>query len=136
VSGDAGRLDCCGNPGDLPKQSIYTPNSEHYQERLHPFGRLILMGRNRRPQPLSLASKLLEIRTRLKLTQVEMAKRLTSKKSPVHPGNISEYELGKREPSLLTLLRYAKLAGVSMEVLVDDEIDLPRRLPGKPKHKN
>jgi transcriptional regulator with XRE-family HTH domain len=93
------------------------------------------MGRNRRPHPLRLATKLLEIRSGLKLTQVEMAKSLTSKKSPVHPGNISEYELGKREPSLLTLLAYAKLAGVHMEVLVDDEVDLPKKLYGKPKHK-
>lgn len=93
------------------------------------------MGRNRRPQPLYLSSKLREIRMRLKLSQVEMAKSLTSKKSPVHPGNISEYELGKREPSLLTLLRYARLTRVTMDVLVDDEIDLPRKLPSKSKHK-
>jgi len=89
------------------------------------------MGRNRRPQPLHLASKLLEIRTRLELSQVQMAERLTSKKSPVHPGNVSEYELGKREPSLLTLLKYAKLAGVTMETLVDDEMELPRKLSGQ-----
>lgn len=86
------------------------------------------MGRNRRPQPLCLPAKLLEIRSRLEFTQVEMARQLSSKKSPVHPGNISEYELGKREPSLLTLLRYARLAGVAMEVLVDDEMELPKKI--------
>ena len=93
------------------------------------------MGRNRRPQPLYLSSKLREIRMKLSLTQVEMADSLNSKRSPVHPGNISEYELGKREPSLLTLLKYAKLAKVSMDVLIDDELDLPEKLPSKPKHK-
>jgi len=39
---------------------------------------------------------------------------------------VSEYESGKRVPDLLVLLRYATLAGVSMETLVDDEMKLPR----------
>jgi hypothetical protein len=47
---------------------------------------------------------------------------------------ISDYELGKREPPLPILLRYARVAGVQMEVLVDDEMDLPAKLPAKPKH--
>jgi hypothetical protein len=47
---------------------------------------------------------------------------------------ISEYELDKAEPTLMVLLRYARVAGVNMEVLVDDEMNLPARLPSKPKH--
>jgi hypothetical protein len=39
---------------------------------------------------------------------------------------ISAYEHGTREPNLLTLLRYARLAKVSMDVLVDDKLDLPK----------
>jgi transcriptional regulator with XRE-family HTH domain len=93
------------------------------------------MGRNRRPQPLYLHSKLLKIRMSMNLTQEQMAKNLSSRKAPVHPGNISEYETSKREPSLLTLLKYARLAGVAMDNLVDDELDLPEKLPGNPKHK-
>jgi hypothetical protein len=50
-------------------------------------------------------------------------------------GKISEYERGTREPSLLILLQYTRLAGVHMEDLVDDEEDLPAKLPGKVKHK-
>ena len=47
---------------------------------------------------------------------------------------ISEYELDKAEPTLMILLRYARVAGVSTDVLIDDELDLPARLPAKPKH--
>jgi len=49
----------------------------------------------------------------------------------MHYGRISEFELGKREPSLLTLLAYARVAGVHLEDLVDDNLELPTQLPGK-----
>jgi transcriptional regulator with XRE-family HTH domain len=42
---------------------------------------------------------------------------------------ISGYELGTREPSLPTLLMYARLAGLSTDILIDDEMDLPKTLP-------
>jgi hypothetical protein len=38
-----------------------------------------------------------------------------------------------RIPSLPVVLLVAKLAGVWMDVLVDDELDLPEKLPAKPK---
>jgi hypothetical protein len=44
---------------------------------------------------------------------------------------ISEFESGKRDPSLLILLQYSRLAGVHMEDLVDDKTDLPDKLPGR-----
>jgi transcriptional regulator with XRE-family HTH domain len=47
---------------------------------------------------------------------------------------ISEYEIGNGEPALPVLLKYARLAGVCMDVLVDDEQDLPAKLPSKPRH--
>jgi hypothetical protein len=34
----------------------------------------------------------------------------------------------------LTLLDYARLAGVNTEALIDDEMDLPDRIPGTVKH--
>jgi transcriptional regulator with XRE-family HTH domain len=40
---------------------------------------------------------------------------------------VSAYERGAREPDLLVLLRYAKLAHASIDVLVDDMKDLPRK---------
>jgi hypothetical protein len=36
---------------------------------------------------------------------------------------ISEYEHGIREPDLITLLNYAKLARFSMDVLVNDSLE-------------
>jgi transcriptional regulator with XRE-family HTH domain len=51
------------------------------------------------------------------MTQTEMAKALNLK---VHYSAVSNYELGTREPDLLTILKYAELAGVSTDTLIDD----------------
>ena len=91
------------------------------------------MGRSSRPRPERLASKLLSIREALGVSQVEMVKLLEQPK--VHPAHVSGYERGEREPSLPALLRYAQLAGVCMDVIVDDSLDLPAKLPAKAKHK-
>lgn len=48
---------------------------------------------------------------------------------------ISSYELGTGEPSLITLLLYARAANVSMEVIVDDKLNLPAKLPANPKRR-
>jgi transcriptional regulator with XRE-family HTH domain len=45
---------------------------------------------------------------------------------------VSNYERGTREPPLQVLLRYARIAGVYVDVLIDDDLDLPSRLPTKP----
>lgn len=89
------------------------------------------MGRSRRPQPVRLAQKLLEIRTRLDLSQTQMIKRVGEAGERLQPGHISEFENGGREPSLLVLLQYSRIAGVPMEVLVDDSLDLPEHLPSE-----
>jgi transcriptional regulator with XRE-family HTH domain len=89
------------------------------------------MGRSRRPQPLHLAEKLSEIRTRLDLSQTQMVKRLGEAGERLQPGHISEFESGAREPSLLVLLQYSRIAGVPIEVLVDDKLRLPERLPAE-----
>jgi transcriptional regulator with XRE-family HTH domain len=91
------------------------------------------MGRSRRPQPAKLASKLREIRTKLNFSQQQMAEYLSGKKTKVRPGHISDYELGKREPTLAILLNYSHLAGVYLDVLVDDSIKLPDKLPASIK---
>ena len=79
---------------------------------------------NPRPKPERLAEKLLSIRQALGLSQTEMLNRLGLQESMKHT-RISEYELGIREPSLMTLLQYARAARVSTDVLIDDEMDLP-----------
>ncbi|HEY0077975.1 MAG TPA: helix-turn-helix transcriptional regulator [Pyrinomonadaceae bacterium] len=81
-----------------------------------------------------MAFKLLQIRTALGLTQDEMLKRLNYRKSPLYASQISDFEQGKREPPVQVLLRYARVAGVPMEMLVDDALDLPNRLPSVPEY--
>ena len=84
------------------------------------------MGRSYRSKPRNLANKLLSIRRNLlHLSQTEMARALDLK---VHYSAVSQYELGTREPDLIVLLRYARLAGISIDVLVDDNLDLPTKL--------
>lgn len=90
------------------------------------------MGVNARQRPERLAEKLLQIRTALGLSQSELLKRL-GLEDTISYKKISDYERGQREPSLVILLQYARAAGVSTDVLIDDELDLPERLPGQSK---
>jgi transcriptional regulator with XRE-family HTH domain len=86
------------------------------------------MGRSRRPRPLRLAKKLRQIRTALGLTQQQMFERLGKTGTPLYRGHIGEYETGKREPPMLVVLQYARVADVPMEMLVDDDLNLPDHL--------
>lgn len=86
------------------------------------------MGHKARRKPLNLAKKLVHVRNALGLSQNEMIWRL-GLSDELRQSHISGFELGTREPSLIVLLRYARVAGVTMEMLVDDELDLPKRLP-------
>lgn len=81
-----------------------------------------------RPCPKHLAEKLRQVRLRLMLTQEEMAARLEQIPVPPQPGHVSEFENGRREPSLFYLLAIAQLAGIPMELLVDDDLELPDKL--------
>lgn len=87
------------------------------------------MGRSARWKPKRLGEKLLQIRNALGLSQNEMIKCLDLE-GMLYRTNISSYEVEDREPPLPVLLRYARAAGVSMEVLVDDALKLPKTLPG------
>src|SRR3712207_280609 len=91
------------------------------------------MGRSRRPRPARLAAKLRQIRTGLGLTQEQMFEHLGETKTALYPGHISLYEGGQREPPLPVLLRYARIARVYVDVLIDDELDLPNKLPAMPR---
>ena len=81
-----------------------------------------------------LAEKLLQIRNALGLSQSEMLKRLGFE-DVLDYKRISEYELGKNEPPLAVLLSYARVAGICMDILIDDALDLPAKLPDKPRHR-
>lgn len=91
------------------------------------------MGRNPRDKPKRLSEKLLTIRNMLGLSQTGMLKRLGAEERMAYY-RISEFETGRGEPSLIILLEYARVAGVCVDVLIDDELDLPARLPSQPKH--
>jgi transcriptional regulator with XRE-family HTH domain len=92
------------------------------------------MGKGARPKTRHLAGKLRHIRLALGLSQSEMLRRLGTEDEITYH-RISDYELGKNEPPLVILLRYAKVANVSTDVLIDDELTLPIKLPAKTKHK-
>lgn len=85
-----------------------------------------------RPRPERLGEKLREIRLSLGLSQSELLRRLGAEEM-IALSQISEYETGRREPSLLLLLRYARAANVSVDALIDDELDLPGELPSHTK---
>ena len=85
-----------------------------------------------RQKPERLAEKLKQIRLSLGLSQDGMLAQLGMADEFVR-SRISAYELGNREPPLTVLLKYARLAGVSTDVLIDDELDLPANLPSPTK---
>jgi len=64
---------------------------------------------------------------------VDLLKQLQHEQT-MHYGRISEYEAGKREPTLMVILQYSRVAGVHLEDIVDDELDLPKKLPGRVRY--
>ena len=91
------------------------------------------MGKYPRRKQKRLPEKLLQIRLALGLSQNEVLRAIGAE-DDLYRTNISNYELGEREPPLFVLLGYARIAGICLDVLVDDELDLPAKLPSKPKH--
>src|SRR5216684_4784805 len=90
------------------------------------------MGHARR-RPERLAKKLRQVRIALGLSQAELHKSLGVQEDIPYT-RISDYELDKNEPSLIVLLEYARIAGVHLEEIVDDLMELPARLPGTVKY--
>lgn len=66
-----------------------------------------------------LGAKLRAVRKHLGLSQSQLAARITS--FDIHYGRISTYERGYRVPNVLVLLDYARLAGIHVDDLVDDD---------------
>lgn len=75
-----------------------------------------------------LAAKLKRIRLDLGLSQNELLERLGFSEH-LFRSNISQYERGHRIPSLPVLLEYARLVNVDLSIFIDDELDLPEKLP-------
>ena len=91
------------------------------------------MGSASRPKPTRLAEKLFYIRTVLGLSQNELLHHLGLAED-LFRSSVSKYELGTREPPLPILLRYAQAANIYVDVLIDDDLDLPTKLPSATKH--
>jgi transcriptional regulator with XRE-family HTH domain len=88
------------------------------------------MGRAKSPKPVRLAEKLLQIRTRLNLSQNELIRRMGLEEE-LTQAEVSAFERGIRVPPLPVLLQYARAAGGGshLEALIDDRLDLPDKLP-------
>lgn len=93
------------------------------------------MGRSNRIRPKRLGEKLRTIREVLGLTQEELIQKLNYNASPLHHQNISGFEKNEREANLLILIAYCDLAGICLDMLIRDDLDLPVEMPSKPKHK-
>ena len=91
------------------------------------------MAKYARTKPKRLTKKLRQIRLGLGLSQNQMLEKLGLADS-LFRSSVSSYERGASEPPLPVLLTYARLAGVCMDVLADDDMDLPKRLPDVPSH--
>ena len=91
------------------------------------------MGRAARLRSERLAEKLRDIRVGLGLSQNELIRHL-GLEDVIYQSNVSGYESGEREPPLPILLKYAQAAGICLDVLANDDLDLPANLPSKPKH--
>ncbi|HUS11242.1 MAG TPA: helix-turn-helix transcriptional regulator [Pyrinomonadaceae bacterium] len=92
------------------------------------------MGRKPRMKPERFSEKLVQIRTELGLSQSELLRHLGLEETMDYR-RISEFERGTTEPPLLVVLHYARAAGIHMEDIVDDELDLPPKLPGNVRYK-
>ena len=92
------------------------------------------MGRARATRliPERLPEKLSLIRNSLGLSQSEMLRRL-GLEDELWYTQISGYELGRSVPPPVVLLGYARLANIYVEVLIDDELNLPDKLPSPTK---
>ena len=73
-----------------------------------------------RPRPKHLAKKLQQIRRSLGVSQGELVRQLGVQALIEHT-TISKYELNKNEPPLAIVLAYARLVGIPVEEIIDDD---------------
>jgi transcriptional regulator with XRE-family HTH domain len=90
------------------------------------------MGKAPSYKPARLGEKILKIRRCLGLSQNGLIRYL-GLWDGLFQGDISAYELGNRVPDLRTLLLLAHAAGVYVDVLIDDSLDMPEKLPAAPR---
>lgn len=91
------------------------------------------MGKGKRARPRFLGEKMRTIRGTLGLSQNEILRRLGLDQEFTR-AEVSAYERGVREPPSKVLLKYSALARVWVNVLIDDDLNLPSSLPAKGMH--
>lgn len=89
--------------------------------------------KGRQDSPKRLGEKLVSIRSSLALSQGEMLRYLGIEEEYTRE-EISAYERGTRTPPLHILLKYSKSVRVWVNVLIDDQLDLPTELPARQMH--
>lgn len=93
--------------------------------------------RPKRKKPARLAEKLLAIREQLGLSQGGVIRRL-GLDDELERDYISKFERGILEPTLNVMLAYARAISITgrgefLEAIIDDEMDLPEKMPADPK---
>lgn len=93
--------------------------------------------RSKRRRPSRLAEKLLSIRLELGLSQGGLIRHL-GLEDQIERDYISKFERGILEPTLDVLLAYAQAISTSghgefLEVIIDDKMNLPEKLPADPR---
>ncbi|MCA1849588.1 MAG: helix-turn-helix domain-containing protein [Acidobacteria bacterium] len=91
----------------------------------------------KRKKPARLAEKLLTIRQQLGLSQGGLIRHL-GLEDELERDYVSKFERGILEPTLNVLLAYARAIsttgrGELLEAIIDDEMDLPEKMPAEPK---
>jgi len=81
------------------------------------------MGSARRRKPAKLGEKLKLIRENFEYSFSQMAAALSDRETQVLKTDVHKFENCEREPNLIILLRYARLAHTTMEILVDDKLN-------------
>lgn len=91
------------------------------------------MGKGRETRPRRLGKKLRMIRQHFGLSQNEMLRKLGLNEDWTRE-EVSAYERGTRVPPLNVLLAYSTIANVWVNVLIDDDLELPADLPTRKMH--
>lgn len=86
------------------------------------------MGTYARRRPERLAQKLVAVREAFGDSQNGLIRRL-GLDDEITQSDLSAFERGTREPPLHVLLRYSELARVWVNALIDDDVDLPEKIP-------
>jgi len=86
------------------------------------------MGTFARPRPQCLAEKLLKVRQAFADSQNGLIRRL-GLTDVLTQSDISAFERGTREPPLSVLLKYSEATRVWVNAFIDDNVELPEKLP-------